>query len=100
VPQIQVVWIKGVVEIEDPGLNLIEFVQIPPLHHSADLLLPFFTAQTLLILAESVSMAPLGMGELSMRTKLRKTLPFVVAIFIGTMAAALVAGIAILAAHS
>jgi prepilin signal peptidase PulO-like enzyme (type II secretory pathway) len=35
-----------------------------------------------------------------MRTKLRKTLPFVVAIFIGTMAAALVAGIAILAAHS
>jgi hypothetical protein len=43
---------------------------------------------------------PLGMGELLMRTKLRKTLPFVVAIFIGTMAAALIAGIAILAAHS
>jgi hypothetical protein len=40
------------------------------------------------------------MGELPMRTKLRKTLPFVVAIFIGTMAAALVAGIALLAAHS
>jgi prepilin signal peptidase PulO-like enzyme (type II secretory pathway) len=40
------------------------------------------------------------MGELLMRTKLRKTLPFVVAIFIGTMAAALIAGIAILAAHS
>jgi prepilin signal peptidase PulO-like enzyme (type II secretory pathway) len=42
----------------------------------------------------------LGMGELLMRTKLRKTLPFVVAIFLGTMAAALIAGIAILAAHS
>jgi prepilin signal peptidase PulO-like enzyme (type II secretory pathway) len=40
------------------------------------------------------------MGELLMRTKLRKTLPFVVAIFLGTMAAALIAGIAILAAHS
>jgi prepilin signal peptidase PulO-like enzyme (type II secretory pathway) len=40
------------------------------------------------------------MGELPMRIKLRKTLPFVVAIFIGTMAAALVAGIALLAAHS
>jgi prepilin signal peptidase PulO-like enzyme (type II secretory pathway) len=35
-----------------------------------------------------------------MRGKLRKTLPFIVAIFIGTMAAALIAGVALLAAHS
>jgi delta 1-pyrroline-5-carboxylate dehydrogenase len=34
-----------------------------------------------------------------MRRKLRKTLPFFVAIFLGTMAAALVAGAALLAAH-
>jgi delta 1-pyrroline-5-carboxylate dehydrogenase len=34
-----------------------------------------------------------------MRKKLRKTLPFFVAIFFGTMAAALVAGAALLAAH-
>jgi hypothetical protein len=34
-----------------------------------------------------------------MRRKLRKTLPFFVAVFLGTMAAALVAGVAILAAH-
>jgi delta 1-pyrroline-5-carboxylate dehydrogenase len=34
-----------------------------------------------------------------MRKKLRKTLPFFVAIFLGTMAAALVAGAAMLAAH-
>jgi len=35
-----------------------------------------------------------------MRRKLRKTLPFLFAVFLGTMAAALVAGIALLAAHS
>ena len=35
-----------------------------------------------------------------MRRKLRKSIPFLLAIFIGTMAAALVAGIAMLAAHS
>jgi prepilin signal peptidase PulO-like enzyme (type II secretory pathway) len=35
-----------------------------------------------------------------MRKKLRKTLPFLVAIFLGTLAAALVAGAAMLAAHS
>ncbi len=35
-----------------------------------------------------------------MRRKLRKTLPFFVAIFLGTLAAALVAGMAMLAAHS
>jgi delta 1-pyrroline-5-carboxylate dehydrogenase len=35
-----------------------------------------------------------------MRRKLRKTLPYLAAIFLGTMAAALVAGIALLAAHS
>ncbi len=35
-----------------------------------------------------------------MRTKLRKTLPYFVAIFLGSMAAALVFGIALLAAHS
>jgi len=40
------------------------------------------------------------MRELLMRRKLRKTLPFIVAIFIGTMAAALIAGVALLAAHS
>jgi delta 1-pyrroline-5-carboxylate dehydrogenase len=34
-----------------------------------------------------------------MRKKLRKTLPFFLAIFLGTMAAALVAGAAMLAAH-
>jgi len=34
-----------------------------------------------------------------MRKKLWKTVPFVVAIFLGTMAAALVAGAALLAAH-
>jgi hypothetical protein len=34
-----------------------------------------------------------------MRKKLRKTLPFFVAIFLGTMAAALVAGVALLGAH-
>lgn len=34
-----------------------------------------------------------------MRRKLRNTLPFFVAIFLGTMAAALVAGAALLAAH-
>jgi delta 1-pyrroline-5-carboxylate dehydrogenase len=34
-----------------------------------------------------------------MRKKLRKTLPFCVAIFLGTMAAALVAGVALLGAH-
>jgi len=34
-----------------------------------------------------------------MRKKLRKTLPFFVAIFIGTLAAALVAGAALLAAQ-
>ena len=35
-----------------------------------------------------------------MRRKLRKTLPFLMAIFLGTMAAALIAGMAMLAAHS
>jgi hypothetical protein len=35
-----------------------------------------------------------------MRRKLRKTLPFLRAIFLGTMAAALIAGMAMLAAHS
>jgi len=35
-----------------------------------------------------------------MRRKLRKTLPYFVAIFLGTLAAALVAGVAMLAAHS
>jgi delta 1-pyrroline-5-carboxylate dehydrogenase len=35
-----------------------------------------------------------------MRKKLRKTLPYFVAIFIGTLAAALIAGAAMLAAHS
>ncbi len=35
-----------------------------------------------------------------MPTKLRKTLPFFLAIFLGTMAAALIAGVALLAAHS
>jgi hypothetical protein len=34
-----------------------------------------------------------------MRRKLRKTLPFFVAVFLGTMTAALVAGGALLAAH-
>jgi delta 1-pyrroline-5-carboxylate dehydrogenase len=34
-----------------------------------------------------------------MRRRLRKTVPFFVAIFLGTMAAALVAGAALLAAH-
>jgi hypothetical protein len=34
-----------------------------------------------------------------MRKKLRKTLPFFVAVFLGTMAGALVAGAALLAAH-
>jgi prepilin signal peptidase PulO-like enzyme (type II secretory pathway) len=71
---------------------------VPP-HHVDDLLSPLFTDERLLILAESVSMT-VGMGELLMRRKLRKTLPFIVAIFIGTMAAALIAGVAILAAHS
>jgi len=35
-----------------------------------------------------------------MSRKLRKTLPYFVAVFLGTMAAALVAGVALLAAHS
>jgi prepilin signal peptidase PulO-like enzyme (type II secretory pathway) len=35
-----------------------------------------------------------------MRRRLRKALPFLTAIFLGTMAAALIAGIAMLAAHS
>lgn len=35
-----------------------------------------------------------------MRRRLRKSIPFLLAVFAGTMAAALVAGIAILAAHS
>jgi len=35
-----------------------------------------------------------------MRRKLRKTLPFLAAIFLGTLAAALIAGVALLAAHS
>jgi delta 1-pyrroline-5-carboxylate dehydrogenase len=35
-----------------------------------------------------------------MRKQLRKSLPYFVAIFIGTLAAALIAGAAILAAHS
>jgi prepilin signal peptidase PulO-like enzyme (type II secretory pathway) len=35
-----------------------------------------------------------------MRKKLRKTVPFFVAIFLGTLAAALIAGMAMLAAHS
>jgi len=34
-----------------------------------------------------------------MRKKLRKTLPYFFAIFVGTLAAALVGGMAILAAH-
>ena len=40
-----------------------------------------------------------GQGQ-SMRKQLRKSLPYFVAIFIGTLAAALIAGAAILAAHS
>ena len=40
-----------------------------------------------------------GLGRV-MRRKLRKTLPFLMAIFLGTMAAALIAGMAMLAAHS
>jgi delta 1-pyrroline-5-carboxylate dehydrogenase len=35
-----------------------------------------------------------------MRKKLRKTVPYFVAIFIGTLAAALIAGAAMLAGHS
>jgi delta 1-pyrroline-5-carboxylate dehydrogenase len=34
-----------------------------------------------------------------MRRRLRKTIPFLLAIFLGTMACALVAGVALLAAH-
>jgi prepilin signal peptidase PulO-like enzyme (type II secretory pathway) len=48
-------------------------------------------------LGESVATGN-GAGQ-SMRKKLRKTLPYVVAIFIGTLAAALIAGAAIMA-HS
>jgi hypothetical protein len=35
-----------------------------------------------------------------MRRKLRKTLPYLTAIFLGTLAATLIAGMAMLAAHS
>jgi hypothetical protein len=38
-------------------------------------------------------------GRRPRRRKWRKTLPFFVAIFVGTTAAALIAGIAMLAAH-
>jgi prepilin signal peptidase PulO-like enzyme (type II secretory pathway) len=69
------------------------------LRHLGDLLSPLFTVERLLFFVESVSMT-IGMGDLLMRGKLRKTLPFIVAIFIGTMAAALIAGVALLAAHS
>jgi prepilin signal peptidase PulO-like enzyme (type II secretory pathway) len=41
-----------------------------------------------------------GTQELTMRRKLRKTLPFLLAICLGTIAAALVAGMALLAAPS
>jgi hypothetical protein len=56
----------------------------------------------LLSLGESLgeSVATGNRAGQSMRKKLRKTLPYVVAIFMGTLAAALIAGAAMLAAHS
>jgi hypothetical protein len=57
----------------------------------------------LLNAGESVAMAvcnALGGGDELMRKKLRKTLPYLAAIFLGTMAAALIVGVALLAAHS
>jgi hypothetical protein len=53
----------------------------------------------LLNAGESVAM-PSGGGDELMRKKLRKTLPYLAAIFLGTMAAALIVGVALLAAHS
>jgi hypothetical protein len=68
----------------------------------ADSLLPFFTVRAFSgyrIGCNAGWARTRGWGRV-MRRKLRKTLPFLMAIFLGTMAAALIAGMAMLAAHS
>ena len=98
-PQVEMMRVKRVVEIERPRSRPRQSRGRRAASLEPNSLLPLFTARRLLNLAESVAMT-IGAGDPSMRRKLRKTLPFFVAIFLGTMTAALVAGVALLAAHS
>ena len=79
--------------------KLIEAADVA-LHHSRQLVVATVPGEKALNLAKSVSTITAGAGKQSMRRKLRKSVPFLLAIFIGTMAGALVAAAALFVAHS
>jgi hypothetical protein len=66
--------------------------------HSRGLVVAALAREEARLLAESF-LAPAG-REQSMRRVLRKSIPFVQAVLIGTLAAAVIAGVAMLLPHS
>jgi hypothetical protein len=97
-PQIEVMRIKRIVEVEHPGLDRAEVAHGAPLG-SRRLVIAIFHGEEGIKARRGVATGQ-GAGDHSMRRKWRKTLPFLVAICLGTLAAALIAGVALLTAHS
>jgi hypothetical protein len=111
-PQIEMMRIKRVVEIEDPRLDGFEICRLGVrlvFRLLPRLFLAIFVAEEVCrrgspVAAESSKMNP-KMGTMphrkrSMRRALRKSMPFVWALLIGTLAGGCVAALAVFAAHS
>ncbi len=103
-PEIEVMRIERVVEIEHPGLDLAKTALIAgavaaALGHDGELVVAIVPGEEALN-RRRISFINRRGGIKSMRRRLRKSIPFLLAIFFGTMAGALVAGVALFASHS